>query len=61
VSHNEPLCFKDKVFDRAYAKEMYEKINDFGGWINSEIMTSLKSEALDNVGDEIAKTETITK
>lgn len=61
VSHNEPLCFKDRTFDMAYAKDMYGKISDFLSWINPEIMASLKNESLDSVGCEIAKTEAIMR
>lgn len=59
VSHNEPLCFNNRAFDMTYAKDMYAKISDFLSWINPEIMVSLQNEALDNVGNEIAKTEAI--
>ena len=61
VSHNEPLCFSNKVYDMTYAKEMYGKINDFLSWINPNIMASLKSESLDNVCKEIDKAEQIMK
>lgn len=61
VSHNEPLCFSNKVYDMTYAKEMYGKINDFLSWINPDIMISLKSESLDNVCREIGRAEQIMK
>lgn len=61
VSHNEPLCFSDKVYDMTYAKEMYGKINDFLSWINPEITSSLKKESLDCVCEEIDKAERIMK
>ena len=61
VSHNEPLCFSNKVFDMTYVKEMYAKINDFLSWINPEIMVSLRNESLDSVCLEIDKTEEIMK
>ena len=61
VSHNEPLCFSNKVYDMTYAKEMYGKINDFLSWINPDIMVSLKSESLDNVCREIGRAEQIMK
>ena len=59
VSHNEPLCFKDKAFDMAYAKDMYVMISNFLGWISPEIMVSLRNESLDGVSSEIAKAEAI--
>lgn len=40
---------------------MYGKINDFLSWINPEIMSSLKKESLDCVGEEIDKAELIMK
>lgn len=61
VSHNEPLCFSDKVYDMTYAKEMYGKINDFLSWINPEITSSLKKESLDCVCEEIDNAERIMK
>lgn len=61
VSHNEPLCFSNKVYDMTYAKEMYGKITDFLSWINPEITSSLKKESLDCVCEEIDKTELIMK
>lgn len=60
VSHNEPLCFKDKAFDMAYAKDMYVMISNFLGWISPEIMVSLRNESLDGVSSEIAKAEAIS-
>ena len=59
VSHNEPLCFSNKVFDMTYAKDMYAKITVFLSWINPEIMVSLGNESLDSVCLEIDKTEKI--
>lgn len=61
VSHNEPLCFSDKVYDMTYAKEMYTKIKDFLSWINPEIISSLKQESLDSVYKEIDEAELIIK
>lgn len=61
VSHNEPLCFSNKVYDMTYAKEMYGKITDFLSWINPEITSSLKKESLDSVCEEIDKAELIMK
>ena len=61
VSHNEPLCFSNKAYDMTYAKEMYNKINDFLSWINPNIMVSLKNESLDNVCKEIGRAEQIMK
>jgi hypothetical protein len=53
------LCFKDKAFDMAYAKDMYVMISNFLGWISPEIMVSLRNESLDGVSSEIAKAEAI--
>lgn len=61
VSHNEPLCFSDKVYDMTYAKEMYTKIKDFLSWINPEIISSLKQESLDSVCKEIDEAGLIIK
>ena len=61
VSHNEPLCFSDKVYNMTYAKEMYAKIKDFLSWINPEIISSLKKESLDSVCTEIDEAELIIK
>lgn len=61
VSHNEPLCFSNKVYDMTYAKEMYSKIKDFLSWINPEIINSLKKESLDSVCKEIDEAELIIK
>lgn len=61
VSHNEPLCFSDKVYDMTYAKEMYTKIKDFLSWINPEIISSLKQESLDSVYKEIDEAGLIIK
>ena len=61
MSHNEPLCFSDKVYDMTYAKEMYAKIKDFLSWINPEIISSLKKESLDSVCKEIDEAELIMK
>lgn len=59
VSHSEPLCFTNKMFDMTYAKDMYAKISNFLSWISPEIMISLKNESLDNVCKEIDKTDNI--
>ena len=59
VSHNEPLCFKEKEYDMSYVKEMYFKICNFLCWIDLDIMVSLKNESLDSVCAEIAKAESV--
>ena len=59
VSHNEPLCFKDRHFDLTYVKNMYTILDDFMVWLNPNIMKTLSSEDLDHVVAEIAKTEVI--
>ena len=59
ISHNEPLCFKNKSFDLTYVSEMYEIICDFMTWINPNIIQTIRKENLDHVRNEIAATETI--
>ena len=56
ISHNEPLCFKDKAFDLAYVNEMYIMISDFLKWIDPQIINSLGKENLDSVSHEIYET-----
>lgn len=56
ISHNEPLCFKDKSFDLAYVNEMYVMIADFLTWINPAIVDSLTKENLNKVSQEIHET-----
>ena len=53
ISHNEPLCFNNKVFDMTYASDMYVMIRDFLNWIDPQIVTSLCKERLDHVEAEI--------
>ena len=59
VSHNEPLCFDNRLFDLTYVKQMYVMISDFLSWINPNIIPTMAQEALDEVQVEIAKTEAI--
>lgn len=59
ISHNEPLCFNEKVYDMTYAREMYVMIRDFLNWIDPQIVTSLCKERLDHVEAEIKKAEKI--
>ena len=59
VSHNEPLCFDNRLFDLTYVKQMYVMISDFLSWINPNIIPTMALEALDEVQVEIAKTEAI--
>lgn len=61
ISHNEPLCFKDKSFDLTYVNDMYLVICDFMSWINPNILTEISKENLDQVKSEILATETILK
>ncbi len=56
ISHNEPLCFDNKVFDMTYASDMYVMIRDFMNWIDPQIVTSLCKERLDHVEAEIKGT-----
>ncbi len=56
ISHNEPLCFKDKAFDLTYVNEMYVMISDFLTWIDPQILNSLGKENLDRVTHEISET-----
>ena len=53
ISHNEPLCFNNKVFDMTYASDMYVMIRDFLNWIDPQIVTSLCKERLGHVEAEI--------
>ena len=59
MSHNEPLCFDNRLFDLTYVKQMYVMISDFLSWINPNIIPTMAQEALDEVQVEIAKTEAI--
>ena len=59
ISHNEPLCFKNRTFDLTYVNDMYKMIYDFFAWINTDIMKSLKQEDLDRVKAEIQQTQKI--
>ena len=59
ISHNEPLCFKNKTFDLTYVNDMYEMIYDFFAWINVDIMKSLTYENLDKVKSEIEQAQKI--
>ena len=59
ISHNEPLCFKDKAFDLAYVNEMYIMISDFLKWIDPQIINSLSKENLDRVSHEINETTSL--
>ena len=59
ISHNEPLCFKDKAFDLAYVNEMYIMISDFLKWIDPQIINSLGKENLDRVSHEINETTSL--
>lgn len=61
ISHNEPLCFKDKSFDMTYVNDMYIVICDFMSWINPNILIELSKENLDKVKSEILATEAILK
>lgn len=56
ISHNEPLCFKDKAFDLTYVNEMYVMISDFLSWIDPQIINSLSKENLDKVSCQIQET-----
>lgn len=56
ISHNEPLCFKDKAFDLTYVNEMYTMISDFLSWIDPQIINSLNKEDLDKVSSQIQET-----
>lgn len=56
ISHNEPLCFKDKAFDLTYVNEMYAMISDFLSWIDPQIINSLSKENLDKVSCQIQET-----
>lgn len=56
ISHNEPLCFKDKAFDLTYVNEMYAMISDFLSWIDPQIINSLNKENLDKVSCQIQET-----
>lgn len=61
ISHNEPLCFKDKSFDTTYANEMYITICHLITWLSPHILQTISKENLDQVKSEIITAEEIIK
>lgn len=59
ISHNEPICFKDKKFSLEYVQQMHKMICDFFTWIDPCILPTLRNECLDNVEKEIDLTKNL--